>query len=290
MAIKHSKVSSAPEGSDPSKVRTSDWNADHTIEAGTITDAHIATANKDGAAGTLSLRTLGTTATSACAGNDARLSDARAPTAHNHDASYAAVAHTHTGVYSPVAHNHDGVYSPVGHSHAGTTPTGVFSDLQFSLLQAAFTLANVITAQAAFPAAQDTFTMAANSTYRVTGRYLINTGTVSHTTAMAWSTAATISSFEYTTSLSSAAANATTTAQTTCHVTGVAAKVLNAASTAARTIIEFDGIIVTTTGGSIVPQIQFSAAPGGTNQMLRGSYVSFERLGSDAVTVAGGWA
>ena len=38
-----------------------------------ITDAMIATANKDGAAGTACMRTLGTTATSACAGNDPRL-------------------------------------------------------------------------------------------------------------------------------------------------------------------------------------------------------------------------
>lgn len=36
----------------------------------------------DAVAGTGSLRTLGTSATSACAGNDARLSDARTPTAH----------------------------------------------------------------------------------------------------------------------------------------------------------------------------------------------------------------
>jgi len=36
----------------------------------------------DAAAGTGSLRTLGTAATAACAGNDSRLSDARAPTAH----------------------------------------------------------------------------------------------------------------------------------------------------------------------------------------------------------------
>jgi hypothetical protein len=36
----------------------------------------------DAAAGTGSLRTLGTAATAACAGNDSRLSDARTPTAH----------------------------------------------------------------------------------------------------------------------------------------------------------------------------------------------------------------
>jgi len=49
------------------------------IAALTITDAQVAAANKDGAAGTASMRTLSTTSTTACAGDDARLSDARAP-------------------------------------------------------------------------------------------------------------------------------------------------------------------------------------------------------------------
>ena len=53
-----------------------------TIAALAVTDAKVATANKDGASGTPSMRTLGTGAAQACAGDDARLSDARTPTAH----------------------------------------------------------------------------------------------------------------------------------------------------------------------------------------------------------------
>lgn len=53
-----------------------------TIAALAVTDAKVATANKDGAAGTASMRTLGTGASQACGGTDARLSDARTPTAH----------------------------------------------------------------------------------------------------------------------------------------------------------------------------------------------------------------
>lgn len=53
-----------------------------TVAALAITDAKVATANKDGTAGTPSLRTLGTGAQQACAGNDSRLTDARTPTAH----------------------------------------------------------------------------------------------------------------------------------------------------------------------------------------------------------------
>jgi hypothetical protein len=49
------------------------------IALATITDAQVAAANKDGASGTASMRTLGTGAAQACAGNDSRLSDSRAP-------------------------------------------------------------------------------------------------------------------------------------------------------------------------------------------------------------------
>lgn len=49
------------------------------IADGIITHAEVAAANKDGAAATPSMRTLGTGAAQAAAGNDARLSDSRTP-------------------------------------------------------------------------------------------------------------------------------------------------------------------------------------------------------------------
>lgn len=52
------------------------------IADGTITDTDVASANKDGSAGTASMRTLGTGSTQACAGNDGRLSNTRDPNAH----------------------------------------------------------------------------------------------------------------------------------------------------------------------------------------------------------------
>lgn len=294
MAIKHAKVLTTPEGSDPDKVRTSDWNAALVIEDGTITATHVAAANKDGTAGTASMRTLGTSAVQACAGNDSRLSDARTPTTHGHSqsdvtnlvsdlAGKAATGHNHDASYAALVHNHAALYAPL--------PAGVLSDVQLSVLQAPHTLAAQAAAQAVFPAAQDAFTVAANTTYRVTGRYLLATGTTTHTTSMVWAlSGATVASFEYLVTLWSAAANAIATAGSFVHVSGVAAKVLNATSGAARTMIEFDGILVTTNGGTITPQIAFSANPTGTNQTLRGSYVALERLGADNVTKAGSWA
>jgi hypothetical protein len=53
-----------------------------TIAAGVIDGAAIASAIKDAAAATASLRTLGTGPTQAAAGNDGRLTDARTPLAH----------------------------------------------------------------------------------------------------------------------------------------------------------------------------------------------------------------
>lgn len=49
------------------------------IADGSVTDTDVAAANKDGSAGTASLRTLGAGASQAAAGNDARLSDQRTP-------------------------------------------------------------------------------------------------------------------------------------------------------------------------------------------------------------------
>lgn len=57
------------------------------IANGTITDTQVATGNKDGTAATPSMRTIGTGALQACAGNDSRLSDTRTPIAHAVNAS-----------------------------------------------------------------------------------------------------------------------------------------------------------------------------------------------------------
>jgi hypothetical protein len=134
--------------------------------------------------------------------------------------------------------------------------------------------------------------VAANSTYRVRGQWIVNTGATTHTTAMAWAlSGATVADFQYIVDLHSAAVNTIATAQSRTHVSGVASKVLNATSTAVFTIIDFEGIINITNGGTITPQINFSANPTGTNLMKRGSWISFELWGSNTVTVSNGaWA
>jgi hypothetical protein len=69
--IKHAKTSDIADVGDPTLVQPSDWNADHVITG----------------LGGAALLDVGTTAGTVCAGNDSRLSDARAPTSHNQTAS-----------------------------------------------------------------------------------------------------------------------------------------------------------------------------------------------------------
>ena len=176
----------------------------------------------------------------------------------------------------------------------GSSPTGVLDDLQFSILQSDGTLnaaSGVQTWCGTNKTGQDVFTLAANTTYKVRGQLIVNTGATTHTTALAWAlSGATITDFQYLVALWSAAANAIATVQSTVHVTGVASKVLNATSTAVYTIISFEGVLVSANAGTITPQINFSANPTGTNLMKRGSWISLSRLGINTVTVSGGWA
>lgn len=176
----------------------------------------------------------------------------------------------------------------------GGAPTGVLDDLQISVLQSDGTLnaaSGVQTWAGTNKTGQDVFTLVANSTYAVRGQLILNTGSTTHTTALAWAlSGATIADFQYLVMLWSAALNTIATAQSTVLVSGVASKVLNATSTAVYTHITFEGIMNVTNGGTITPQINFSANPTGTNLMKRGSWISFSRLGANTFTQNGGWA
>jgi hypothetical protein len=159
----------------------------------------------------------------------------------------------------------------------------------FAAVESDFTLSAALGVQSAFPTTIDVWTLEASTSYYMKGKYIMSTGATTHTTAMAFALGggASVTSWEYTTLLWSAAANAITTVQSTTHVSGVASKVLNATSTAVRTIINFEGIVRINAGGTVTPQINFSANPTGTNLMKVGSFIFFEPLGSNTVSKFG---
>jgi hypothetical protein len=158
-----------------------------------------------------------------------------------------------------------------------------------AILISNFSLANVNTVQTAFPAACDTFTLEPNKTYLFKGKYLMGSGSVSHTTSMGWSvTGLTVSSMEYVTKTFSSTLNTQVPSSAHVQVSGTALKVLNASSAATTTTIEFEGILRTGAGnGTITPQIAFSALPNGTNVMKASSFIEFTELGSNTLEKIG---
>ncbi len=167
---------------------------------------------------------------------------------------------------------------------------GVLPSYILNAVQADVPLGTVATAQSVFGASSDALTVQGNTTYFFEGQYLINTGATTHTTAVGFALAtATVTSFEYTVSTWSAAANTITTTQSSTHVSGVASKVINATSTAVWTIIRFQGVARINVGGTITPQITFSANPGGTNLTKVGSFIKFVPIGSGTVAGVGPW-
>jgi hypothetical protein len=152
-----------------------------------------------------------------------------------------------------------------------------------------FTLVNGVTAQIAFPASCDTFTLLANKTYSFKGKYLIGTGAITHTTAMSWAvTGLTVSIMEYVAKTFSSAANTQVASSSNIQISGIGSRVLNANSVSVTTTIEFEGILRTgANAGTIVPQITFSAAPTGTNVMKTGSFIEFVEVGSNTVEAFG---
>jgi hypothetical protein len=174
-----------------------------------------------------------------------------------------------------------------GTKNVAMTPKAV---AQLSAPIADFTLSAASGVQSAFPTSGDVLTVLGQTAYEFEGQYILNTGATSHTTALAFLLArATVSSFEYVVDCITAAANTPAATQTT-HVTGVASTVINAASTAVYTVIKFKGIARFTLGGTVKPQINFSADPTGTNLMKVGSFVKFTPIGSRDVAVVGSWA
>jgi len=170
--------------------------------------------------------------------------------------------------------------------------TGKLFDVQIASIQSDFTLSAASGVQSVFDTSQDVFTFEASTTYLMEGIYILNTGSTTHTTAMAFALGGggSVTSFEYIVELWSAAANTIATTQSTTHVSGVASKVINATSTAVWTLIQFKGLVRMNAAGTLTPQINFSANPTGTNLMKVGSYIKFTKMGSNTMTFVGAFA
>jgi len=144
--------------------------------------------------------------------------------------------------------------------------------------------------QSAFPTTGDVWTFAANTAYFFEGFYDISTGsTTTKTIALAFAAAGggSITSCKYFAIGQKVAINTTGTTQSSCAVDTNASTVILPTGTETRSWIHFKGILRMNAAGTITPQINFSANPGGTNTMNVNSYIRFTPIGSDTTNIAG---
>ena len=171
--------------------------------------------------------------------------------------------------------------------------TGVTPTIQVICPSSATALTSGATAQNVFsPVGFDTITVPASTTYMFDGLYIIKTtGTVTHTISMSFAlTTATITNCSWTTisyPLGTPLPVSAIRAQDTNFFAAVAGGLVNSTNLTAFNVVKFEGIMRVNAGGSVVPQITFSAAPTGTNTLEIGSYLRFYPIGSNTIDNVG---
>lgn len=169
-----------------------------------------------------------------------------------------------------------------------TLKTALDKRLNYSIVPATnFSLGTGTGVQSAFPTTGDVFTLAAATTYEFDGQYYINKSGTTCTIAMAFALGggASITSMLYSAIAQSVAVNTTGTAQDMVYVNQVASTVVTATATTA-VFIKFKGIIRMNAGGTVTPQIAFSAAPT-TPVMTADSFIKFTPIGTNVENVKG---
>ena len=170
--------------------------------------------------------------------------------------------------------------------------TGVTPTIQVICPSSATALTSSATAQNVFsPVGYDTITVQAATTYMFDGLYIIKTtGATTHIISMSFAlTTATITNCTWTTISTPLAAPPVTPirAQDTNFFAAVAGGNVNTTNATAFNLVKFEGIMRVNAAGSVVPQITFSAAPGGTNTLEIGSYLRFYPIGSNTIDSVG---
>lgn len=140
-----------------------------------------------------------------------------------------------------------------------------------------------------------TMTFAASTTYMLEATYYItrSVGSNSHTlsTLFAIGGGGSLTSIAYTADTTSTASNILG-AVSRIYATAATATVVTGASTDTNEniTVTLRGIIRTNAAGTITPQIQYSAAPGGAPTILANSYLRLIPIGTNSVASVGNWS
>jgi hypothetical protein len=170
------------------------------------------------------------------------------------------------------------------------TNRGLLPTISYTVLSSDFTLTNGASAQDVFASAQDVVNVTASTTYEFEAQYILSTGTTTtRTISTLFGGTATLTGITYSAELSTGAANTFTATVSRTNVNAATAKVLDATNTNAEAVITLKGIVRVNAAGTFIPEIQFSAAPGGTNKCLTNSFFKLTPIGSGTVTSIGSW-
>lgn len=197
------------------------------------------------------------------------------------------------GVAPGIPNNGDVWETSVGLFAQINGSTGIISNYQFERLISNYTLSNVNTAQKSLNGTTNgAVTLPAATGYRFKLKYLItNTGTTTHQWQVLFGGTATLTSGTMScvaVSSTSSAMAATSQGYTTTLST---AYTVTAASTSAteNVTIDCDGTVNINAAGTLIPQVQLTAATGIAATMLSGSFFEAWAQGSNVVVSVGGW-
>lgn len=154
----------------------------------------------------------------------------------------------------------------------------------FTTADADFTGTNVNTAQPVFDTAQDVLTLAAATAYKIDASYYIRTtGTTSHQLGLLFGGTATFTNIDGVYSSTNAATAVLGAVSAIPFAVATVINVSPATATATHHYVTIKGIIRVNAAGTIIPQYQWSAAPGVAGVTARGSYFKLEPLGVNTI-------
>jgi len=261
---------------------------------GNITGGNIITAGTVSSTGNITGGNLFTTGTVSTSGNVAGVNlngFLRPTTGTNLNAPIRMTAGVVLATPAAGAIEYDGaaMYSSVAASQRGVLPSE-----SFIAQSSDYTAANSASAQQVFNAtASGAITVTGSTAYMFEAVYYISraAGTTSHTLSTLFGGTATFTSITYLAETTSTTGNVLG-AVSRIYGTGATALTVTAASTSATeniTVI-LKGMIRTNAGGTVIPQIQYSAAPGGVPTVVRNSYFRLTPVGNSSVVSVGNWS
>lgn len=152
-----------------------------------------------------------------------------------------------------------------------------------------FTGANVNIAQPLFPAAVDTLTITPG-TYIMQGRFHVHTtGTTSHTFGLLFGGTAVVQDIGYIAQTTNAATEVLGAVNAIWISVATLIAITAALASASHHSVYVDGIVRISSGGTFIPQYQWSAAPGVAGVTLRDSYFMLLPIGAQSVAKVGAW-